>query len=63
MYMGEEDLILVWIAVGWRRQRQDWSQAGMGARECLMSAFLCKAMPGARSGDVFTIAAQWKNSV
>lgn len=55
--MGEEDLILVWIAVGWRRQRQDWSQAGMGARECLMSAFLCRAMPGARSGDVFTIAA------
>lgn len=25
-----------------RRLRQAWSQAGMGARECLMSDFLCQ---------------------
>lgn len=40
--IGEEDLILVWMAVGWRRLRQAWSQVGMAARECLMSAFLCQ---------------------
>lgn len=43
MYMGE-DLILVWKEE--RRLRQAWIQAGIGARERLMFAFLCRAVQG-----------------
>lgn len=28
-----------------------------------MSALLCKAMPGARSGHIVSISAEWENSV